>query len=599
MTTRKRKNTKSEQNTKAKPVKLVKGKSAVVSNGVPLWQKLLGFLIICAAAVAAAVVLGVISIDDIKAIKNPFGASKRELVEEPVLGDDASPASGSFRSDEAESNKSKLKEKEKITPEVVTEEDDQPQSINEEQNLRGDLAGSDVQETIKTEEAKSVKEEPAEKKKAKEDSTDPLMNASDLKLAKEIQRADKLLQQKKTEQALRKFESLLKQHPESPRLRYGRAQALDQMAEEKRSNEILKSSIDAYGEVAQGSDCPDELKKLALRRQAERMSFMGQTRSSVTVLNGLMKDFPSDIQIKKELGVQYLIMGADAKAKPFFEQVLKLDPDDGFAKVHLGFILKREGLFEEAIVHLREGIESNQEGTSDGKYFFHLGDAYHRTGRPEEANSIYALGADKGLFRSAMQRSLYNVDTLHGQPWWTPKKAKFEAAVQQLESKWQVIRKEGLALMDKETQLFQSEDESLRDTGDWKQFMLYMRGKKDTKNCARAPETCKIIDSIPQSAGCKRGQVKFSVMHPGTHVWPHTGPTNCRLRSHLGLVIPEGTRIRVVNETRTWEEGKVLIFDDSFEHEVWQEADSFRLVLIVDLWHPDLTEQQKRYLSPI
>lgn len=50
---------------------------------------------------------------------------------------------------------------------------------------------------------------------------------------------------------------------------------------------------------------------------------------------------------------------------------------------------------------------------------------------------------------------------------------------------------------------------------------------------------------------------------------------------------------------RTWEEGKVLIFDDSFEHEVWQEAETYRLVLIVDFWHPELTENQKRYLSPI
>uniref|UniRef100_A0A3B4A4F8 Aspartyl/asparaginy/proline hydroxylase domain-containing protein n=1 Tax=Periophthalmus magnuspinnatus TaxID=409849 RepID=A0A3B4A4F8_9GOBI len=76
-------------------------------------------------------------------------------------------------------------------------------------------------------------------------------------------------------------------------------------------------------------------------------------------------------------------------------------------------------------------------------------------------------------------------------------------------------------------------------------------------------------------------QIKFSVMHPGTHVWPHTGPTNCRLRLHLGLVIPKtGCQ---------WEEGKVLIFDDSFEHEVWQDADSFRLIFIIDVWHPELT----------
>uniref|UniRef100_A0A3Q0SQL3 Aspartyl/asparaginy/proline hydroxylase domain-containing protein n=1 Tax=Amphilophus citrinellus TaxID=61819 RepID=A0A3Q0SQL3_AMPCI len=94
--------------------------------------------------------------------------------------------------------------------------------------------------------------------------------------------------------------------------------------------------------------------------------------------------------------------------------------------------------------------------------------------------------------------------------------------------------------------------------------------------------------------------IKFSVMQPGTHVWPHTGPTNCRLRMHLGLVIPKhGCKIRCTNDTREWEEGKVLIFDDSFEHEVWQEADSYRLIFIVDVWHPELTQYQRQTLSPI
>ncbi|XP_056290758.1 aspartyl/asparaginyl beta-hydroxylase-like [Pseudoliparis swirei] len=89
-------------------------------------------------------------------------------------------------------------------------------------------------------------------------------------------------------------------------------------------------------------------------------------------------------------------------------------------------------------------------------------------------------------------------------------------------------------------------------------------------------------------------------MQPGTHVWPHTGPTNCRLRIHLGLVVPpEGCRIRVTNQTRRWEEGRVLVFDDSFEHEVWQDASSFRLILIVDVWHPELTAPQRQGLTPI
>ncbi|OCT74762.1 hypothetical protein XELAEV_18033749mg [Xenopus laevis] len=90
-----------------------------------------------------------------------------------------------------------------------------------------------------------------------------------------------------------------------------------------------------------------------------------------------------------------------------------------------------------------------------------------------------------------------------------------------------------------------------------------------------------------------RQEIKYSVMHPGTHAGPHTGPTNCRLRMHLGLVIPkEGCRM-------SWEEGKVLIFDDSFECEIWQEASSYCLIFIVDFWHPELTPHQRRTLPAI
>ena len=94
-------------------------------------------------------------------------------------------------------------------------------------------------------------------------------------------------------------------------------------------------------------------------------------------------------------------------------------------------------------------------------------------------------------------------------------------------------------------------------------------------------------------------QVKYSVMQPGVHVWPHCGPTNCRIRAHLGLVIPEGPRIRVADDSRTWSLGEWIVFDDSFEHEVWHDGPSFRLVLILDIWHPDLTVRQKTTLPPI
>ncbi|CAH1773510.1 unnamed protein product [Owenia fusiformis] len=173
------------------------------------------------------------------------------------------------------------------------------------------------------------------------------------------------------------------------------------------------------------------------------------------------------------------------------------------------------------------------------------------------------------------------------------------ATIVMLESNWKTIKDEGLANMDEKKGSFLPEEENLLDTGDWKQFTLFQQGRKNEKNCKRAPKTCALIDKVADAKGCKRGQVKFSIMSPGVHVWPHCGPTNCRIRAHLGLVIPPGPKIRVADDTREWIEGKFIMFDDSFEHEVWHEGSSYRLVLIVDFWHPELTEDQKYEITPI
>merc|ERR1711990_425986 len=79
----------------------------------------------------------------------------------------------------------------------------------------------------------------------------------------------------------------------------------------------------------------------------------------------------------------------------------------------------------------------------------------------------------------------------------------------------------------------------------------------------------------------------FSRLTPGTHLRPHCGPTNTHLTCHLGLKVPAGCEIRCGTEKRIWKEGKCLIFDDSFEHEVWHQGDSVRLVLLIRFWHPE------------
>lgn len=239
-----------------------------------------------------------------------------------------------------------------------------------------------------------------------------------------------------------------------------------------------------------------------------------------------------------------------SEAKFVLHETLYRWRSDGFAAVHYGFVVKNlDNNLELAVVFLQEGIDSGAEGTNDGRFYFTLGDALFRLGRVKDARKVYQKGAKQGLFLSEYQRSLYNVQRLVSRPFWKKSETGEENNFAVLEQNWERIRDEGLSVLNQEG-FFTDETENLRDKGDWKQFDLYARGRKVPKNCAKTPFTCKIIDTFPAARSCSRGQVKFSVMHPGTHIWPHCGPTNCRVRAHLGLKVPEKTFIRVATETR-------------------------------------------------
>ncbi|XP_068504855.1 aspartyl/asparaginyl beta-hydroxylase isoform X11 [Syngnathus scovelli] len=455
-------------------------------------------------------------------------------------------------------------------------------------------AGSSTPEEAADHTTAEKPKEKAKKKKAK------LLNKLDKSIKAELDAAEKLRKKGKVEAALQAFETLVHQHPQSPRAHYGKAQAEDDLAEKQRSNDMLQKAIGSYGDAADLPDATPDLIRAALKRRAERQQFLGRMRGAVATLEKLVQIFPKDISLKNDLGVSYLLLGDNKGAKAIYEEVLAVAPSDGFAKVHYGFILKSENKIAESIPYLKEGLESGEPGTDDGRFYFHLGDALQRVGDKSEAYHWYQVGHERGHFASVWQRSLYNVDGLKAQPWWTPNETGYTDLVKALEKNWKMIRDEAMAMMDQNTGQFVPEEENLREKGEWGQYTLWQQGKKSGTSCQAVPKTCSLLERFPEATGCKRGQIKFSVMQPGTHVWPHTGPTNCRLRMHLGLIIPkQGCTIRCTDQTREWEEGKVLIFDDSFEHEVWQDADTFRLIFIVDVWHPQLTASQRQTLSAI
>jgi beta-hydroxylase len=118
----------------------------------------------------------------------------------------------------------------------------------------------------------------------------------------------------------------------------------------------------------------------------------------------------------------------------------------------------------------------------------------------------------------------------------------------------------------------------------WKTFFLAGFGTPSPRNIALCPKTWEAVRKIP---GLKTAM--FSIFEPGKHLPAHRGPYNGVLRLHLGLIVPEPRdkiAIRVDRQVCHWEEGKVLIFDDAFEHEAWNHSNKTRVVLFVDFVKP-------------
>ena len=117
----------------------------------------------------------------------------------------------------------------------------------------------------------------------------------------------------------------------------------------------------------------------------------------------------------------------------------------------------------------------------------------------------------------------------------------------------------------------------------WKVFYLYAMGEKPEANRARCPRTSALLDGIPGLF-----QAFFSILDGGKSVPAHRGPYRGYIRYHLGLLVPEHNppSIRIKDQHYTWQEGKSVLFDDSWEHEVSNHSDGDRVVLIVDIRRP-------------
>ncbi|VXD10553.1 Aspartyl/asparaginyl beta-hydroxylase family protein, involved in Hassallidin biosynthesis [Planktothrix serta PCC 8927] len=153
-----------------------------------------------------------------------------------------------------------------------------------------------------------------------------------------------------------------------------------------------------------------------------------------------------------------------------------------------------------------------------------------------------------------------------------------------LEANWLIIRQELEQLQPKN--FIDWPEKDIYNQG-WEVFGLYAFGQRIEDNCRLCPQTTQLVEGIPgmMTAG-------FSSLAPGTYIGPHFGVTQAVLRCHLGLIVPDECGIRVDKETRSWQEGKCLVFDDTLEHEAWNKSGKPRVVLLIDFQRGELRAKE-------
>lgn len=132
----------------------------------------------------------------------------------------------------------------------------------------------------------------------------------------------------------------------------------------------------------------------------------------------------------------------------------------------------------------------------------------------------------------------------------------------------------------------------------WSSFHLWSLGKPVEENLRMCPVTAEAladVDSVRIAEACPNAM--FSALAPHTRIPPHSGETNARLVAHLPLIVPGNCAFRVGFDWREWEEGKVMVFDDSIEHEARNDSDALRVVLIFDVWNPLLAPEERAMVS--
>lgn len=407
-------------------------------------------------------------------------------------------------------------------------------------------------------------------------------------------------------------------------------QRIEQARQFARVGRIAESESSYRDILASAPDTPEALNFVAMCALAR-----GDHDEAQRLLQRAAELEPAQPEIWKSLGLVQLAADRPQAALDAFQRALDLDPAHFVVRLHRGAAFERLGRRYDALASyfgaitaaqsrgewlsdastapgLRVAVKHAMRAVGEGRaqlFLALLDPLRERHGRDalrrvEQGLAMY-LGDAPANYPDPRQRpKFFYVPGLRTQPYFERELFPWHA---QLESQTQTIREELLGVLadsqgvepflgTNDEKLLEEQNALRGDRGapQWNAFFFHRHGEIFEQNARRCPRTTQILDSLPLVHIREHApEVLFSLLTPGSHILPHHGVTNTRLVTHLPLIVPENCAIRVGGIDHVWQEGRCVTFDDTFEHEAWNRSDKLRVVLILDSWHPDLSEVER------
>ena len=367
-----------------------------------------------------------------------------------------------------------------------------------------------------------------------------------------------------------------------------------------------------------------------LMQGAERALRGRDARAALKLLREAEALAPQDAEVKMQLALALRANGDFAGALEAVEAALVIDPYLLLGLLSKGWLLEKLGRAREAAISYRNALKilppEDRLAPALKAPVEHARAAVKADSEAavafveERLADIRARHAGEDLKRFDMSRDVF----LAGKQVYHPEPAllhypmlpaeqffdrrhfpwleRLEAATDLIREELRVVLREDLEEMEPYIQyppgVPVNQWVELNHSPRWNSYFLWKDGVKDEAHCARCPKTTALLESLPLLRQPGLGPTAmFSVLAPRTHIPPHTGSANTRCLVHLPLILPGPSRFRVGNETREWKMGEAWVFDDTIEHEAWNDADQTRVILIVDVWNPYLSDAERELVG--